>query len=408
MANFNRTPAVLIFLISVSLRLSAYPGEIISLEYERTYTPDQIISFTAALYEGYEQPQPEYVVDVYQLVFESTYPDGSPAPAYAQVFLPRFGSDKDEIRSLYVFAPGSTGLIDNCRASREHEAGIRWGLYRAHVLSHAGLGTIGIQPDYLGFRDPEQYQYYMVARAEAAVLLDSIRVMRPVFDRLKYTGVASTVNFAGGFSQGGHAILAAADENADYAADVTLHGVIGYGATANPARLMLEYPSVAPMMIYTYWRLYGEDAVDPWTVFRSEYADYLEDDVLSQCVGAMSAYYPHHPEDLYTPDFYRALRENSLQRDFPEIARVMAENTTGYRSRETEILLLQGTDDIVIFPETQREYVRELQSAGIPVTMSIYEGVRHDTRQAGFEEAREWMAALTLREGIAAAEGLSR
>jgi predicted esterase len=390
---------VIISVLSVSIW--AAPGDIISLNYERSYDPDQIRTFAAPLFAGYEQPIARYTVDVYQLVFESRYPDGSLARAYAQVFLPRFPDGEKDVRTLYVFAPGSTGLIDNCRASREHEAGIRWGLYRAHVLSHAGLGSIAIQPDYLGFRDSDEYQFYMVAAAEAAVLLDSIRVMDRVYGELDYQSVISTVNVAGGFSQGGHAILAAADYNAEYAPDVTLHGVIGYGATASPEKLMLEYPSVAPMMIYTYSRLYGEDVVDPDAILRPEYAQWLADDVLSQCVGAMSAYYPHHPEDLYTPEFYRSLRDGTLARDYPALAGVLRENTTGYRSYDTEVLLLQGTDDIVIFPETQVDYARHLKRLSIDVDLRIFEGYRHDTRQIGFNDAREWMEELRDRMQIA-------
>lgn len=386
-----QTVAMGILLFLVHGILWSSPGDIISIEHEIRYSRSEIEDFIAPLYDGYDIADAQYSVDVYQIVYESSYPDGSPAQVHAQVFLPVFVESTPVRRSLYVFAPGSTGLIDNCRPSREHEAGIRWGLYRAHVLSHAGQGSIGILPDYMGFRDSSHYQLYMVAQAEGALLLDAIRVMDAVYEQTGYASVSETLNVAGGFSQGGHAILAAADMRSSYAPEIRLDAVIGFGATADPLQLMLEYPSVAPMIVYTYSGLYGRDAVDPYRILRQQYAEYLADDVLSQCVGAMSAYYPHHAEELYTEEFYQSLTQGTMEQDYPEFAKVTALNTVGYQIHGTEVLLMQGTDDIVIFPQTQRAYARALEQQGVQVQLRIFQGARHDSRQVSFSLVRDWI-----------------
>ncbi|NCN05026.1 MAG: hypothetical protein GW949_05300 [Spirochaetales bacterium] len=375
--------------------LFAAPGDLLSLEYERTYSPNQVREFIGPLYAGFEIPPQNYPVQVYEVVYESTYPDGTPARAYAQVFLPEFPESPtrslDIVRPLYVFGPGSTGLLDVCRPSREHEAGIRWGLYRAHVLSHASQGFIGIIPDYLGFRDPERDQYYMVAQAEAAVMLDAFRTFSAIRRQAEYPHGARTRNFTAGFSQGGHAAFAAGDFRASYAPEVRLEGIIGYGPTTDPQELMLQYPSVSPMMIYTYSQLYGSQVVDPTEIFRPEFAEYLADDVLSQCVGGMQSTYPSRAKDLYTPEFHKALVDRALDERYPGIYRVLVANSTGYGVGDTDVLVLQGRDDIVIRPEVQEVFVGDLKGRGIRVDFVMLEDQRHDTRQAGFARVQDWV-----------------
>ena len=386
------------------------PGQLLELDFERTFTPQQIDSFIAPLFAGFTQPQALYSVDVYQAVISSTYPDGSPARAYVQVFLPQIPPqdvanqsalqssprstqrpNPQELLPLYVFGPGSTGLLDVCRPSREHEAGIRWGLYRAHVLSHAGQGMAGMIPDYLGFRDPERYQYYMVAQAEAAVMLDSIRAFSSIRQELGFLLGEQTFNVVTGFSQGGHAAFAAGDFNQLYAPDIRVHGIIGFGPTTDPMQLMLQFPSVAPMIIFTYGQLYGEHIFDPLALLQGEFGEFLADDVLSQCVGGMQSTFPSRADHLFTPEFYRSLSEGTLDRDFPLVAFYLRLNSTGLRIRDIPVLILQGTDDIVIFEPTQRVFVERLILQGVDVDYRVIEGQRHDTRQAGFQATQDWI-----------------
>lgn len=384
-------PAVLslVFLLSCLLPVSAAPGDILNFQLERSYSLQEAEAFISELYLAYEMPQASHQVDVYQAVVESQYPDGSPARLYLQVFLPRI--QEEDALNLYVFGPGSTGLIDNCRPSREHEAGIRWGLYRAHVLSHAMAGTIGIIPDYLGFREAGRDQYYMVAEAEAVAMLDSIRAFDRIRERINYGGMKDSRNFVAGFSQGGHAAFAAAEYRASYAPEVRIDGVIGYGPTTQLETLMLEYPSVIPMMVYTYSRLYGESEFDPALILRDEYAEYLEDEVTSQCVGGMQSYYPSTAQDLFRPEFHKSLLDGSLAERYPSIAAILGKNSVGLRRFDSQVLILQGTEDVVIRPGSQAEFVHHTRAAGNDVDYRQLGGQRHDTRQYSYQMVREWM-----------------
>ncbi|MCP5453304.1 MAG: hypothetical protein H7A27_04935 [Spirochaetaceae bacterium] len=390
----TRAPAVLLgamFLVALAAPLAAAPGDVVSLEFERRMAPAEIDGFVAALFAGAPAPKAVYPVDVYWLKFESVYPDGVATVAQTQVFIPDYGDEAPAVRPLYAFGPGSTGVIDACRPSREHLLKVFWGRYRAHTIAHAGQGSIGLMPDYLGFGDPERDQYYMVAEAEAAVMLDAIRAAKAVVARGGFKGVAGTRNYVAGFSQGGHAAFAAADHLAEYAPGLRLDGVIGYGPSCDLVALFREFPDVAPMILYTFRNLYGEDEVDPDLALADKFAPTLDRDVTRQCVGSMQSYYPIDPRKLFKPAFAEALLAGELEEKYPGIYRALEANKTGLAGHRVPVMICQGTDDIVVYGPTQDAFVAALREAGSEVDYRVYEGARHDTRQAAFRDVQAWM-----------------
>jgi hypothetical protein len=120
------------------------PGTITSRELVETLSPAAVDKAVAELFEEAKKPSASFAVECYTLRFQSRYPDESPASVTAQVFVPRTPGQAPP--AIYLFAPGSTGLVNACRPSREHIAGIHWGLYRDHVLAFAGQGFIGVLP----------------------------------------------------------------------------------------------------------------------------------------------------------------------------------------------------------------------------------------------------------------------
>lgn len=381
-------PVLFFFLISLPLTGVA-PGEILSIELETTMTAGEIDDFNAPLFEGIDAPKALYDVDIYWVKYSSLYPDGEPAVITSQVFVPVYSQSRR--RSVYVFGAGSTGLRDSCRPSREHILGIEWGLYRSHVLAHAGQGSIGVFPDYMGFGDPDRLQYYMVAECEARVLLDAIRAVRNLIALEKIENVDGTRHFVAGFSQGGHAAFAAADYRQEYAPEVGLSGVIGYGPTTDIFSLFREYSDVAPMVLYTYSRLYGVEKVDPSRILVEKYSENLESDLLRMCVGGIQSYYPRVPQGLFKEDFITSLLNGTLETDYPALFETIRMNNTGLGGHSIPSVIFQGGNDIVIFPETQEAFAEKLISAGVPLDYVYYEKARHDTRQISFAEARRWI-----------------
>ena len=386
-------PAVLLLGAPAAAR-PLEPGALTAVERVETLPPSEVDRIVAGLFEEARQPAAAFPVDCYTLRFQSLYPDGSPASATAQLFLPRI-PESGPPTMMYLFAPGSTGLTNACRPSREHIAGIRWGLYRSHVLAFAGQGFLGVLPDYLGFGDPGRLQPYMSAVAEGRLVLDAIRAARRFLEQTTEARLprGKPAVFVSGFSQGGHAIFAAADLQRAYAPEVRLSGIIGYGPTTDLEALFREFPVAAPMAIYTYSQMYGTERFDPGLILRSRWAGSLAHDVTRQCVGGMQQYYPWSARELFTPAFADALFARDLQTGFPEIHRILKENSSGLTRHRVPCLILQGTDDIVVKPASQELFVRRLCQAGSPVRYVLYQG-RHDTRQVGYWEALEWMQAL--------------
>lgn len=371
-------------------------------ELVETLSPDAINALAKVLFRPLPAPKAKLGVDSWLISFRSVYPDGAPATVTAQLFVPRFTDAA--VRPLYVFAAGSTGLTAACRPSREHIAGIHWGLYRTHVLAFAGQGVVGVLPDYMGFADKGRLQPFYSAVAEGRMMLDTIRAVRAFLSgrpggergtRPAGAGIRGFTVFVAGFSQGGHAAFAAADLRSSYAPEVSLSGVIGYGPAADVIAMFREFPVDAPMAIYTYARMYGEKRFDPAAILLPQWAETLEDDVTRQCIGGMQAYYPWAPRELFRKRFADALISGTLAAAYPSIDRILRENSTGLGRHRVPALILEGTDDVVVSVKSQTAFVKELRGSGSVVRLVVYKQARHDTRQVGFSEALGWMKTIT-------------
>ncbi|MFP4566937.1 MAG: alpha/beta hydrolase family protein [Spirochaetaceae bacterium] len=377
----------LLFSLASVTPAAARSGRIIDMEFDRTYSAAQIDAAIRPLFSGYRAPDARYGVDVYFVRYESLYPDGRDAPVTAQLFVPRMPDGEE--RDLYLFGAGSTGIIDACRPSREHTAGINWGRYRAHVLAFAGQGMVGLVPDYMGFGDPDRVQPFFQADAGAHLMLDGVRAVRAFLREAGEPEVDGV--FLAGYSQGGHAAFAAADYRQRYAPEIEISGIIGYGPTTDLHALLREFVVVGPIVAYSLRERYGVERFDPSRMLQERWLMSLEEDVTRQCIGGIQDYYPWGPWALYRAEFAAALADGSVRRHFPEIDRVLREHTVGLSGHGLPGLILQGTEDIVVSPDSQRGFVSSLRDEGSEVRYLVYENERHDVRQAAYFDVLEWM-----------------
>jgi len=333
-------------------------------------------------------PTPRLSADIYRIRFWSRDADGSPAQVEASLYVP--------VTTLPVQAPvlafgsGTTGLGDQCAPSLEQPEIIRWGYYRANMLSYASQGIITIFPDYLGFNDPDRPQRYFSKAAEGHLMLDSLRAARTVVEsaesRRRSTLVPSASNVTAGYSQGGHAALAAADMVTNYAPELQLNGAIGFGSTNNVETLIRTAAYYAPEIIYTYLQIYGEKRVKVEELLLPRWIPTLEADVLRMCVNDFQYFYPFGGEALYTERFHSALQARRVAKEFPEFAAILDENETGLSGHGLPVLLVEGVQDIIITPPDQREYADRLRESGSAVDLVELDGVRHrHSRPAGFQ-----------------------
>lgn len=376
---------------------AAEPGTILDVEYLGAYTPAAIQLENEVLFEKAGVPDPRYEVEHYLLHFQSTDVDGSTARIRAQLFVPRFPQPTES--PVYVFGAGTTGVSEKCAPIVEIPAINRWGHFRANMLAYAGEGFITIFPEYLGFGDPETPQRYFSKVAEAHVMLDAARAVYAFFERNTSPAQPSDALFLGGFSQGGHAAHSAADLQPQYAPELTITGLVGYGQTNDVAMLMREMAYYSPYIIYTYAEIYGRELIDPADYLLPTWMPTLEQDIHGLCVEEFQHHYPRDGVELFTPDFYNALHADTegfrLARSFPEMARVLRENRAGFDGHGLPSLVLHGDQDIIVSVAAQERFVAALCRGGSAVQFVVLPGARHrDVRPDGFAYSVAWMKHL--------------
>ncbi len=392
----------LLFALRPSLPVHASGGQVLELRHTERLEPHETEKIVGELFGDRPAPEARYDIDAYIMRYTSYYPNegrpngGTPnedvayedvAGITAQLFVPR----RDDPSPLYLFAPGTTGLVDACRPSREHIVGIHWGLYRAHVLAFVSKGFIGLLPDYTGFGEPGRLQPVFHARTEAKMMLDGVRAVAEATAGELSPALASEHVFLAGFSQGGHAAFAAADYREEYAPDVEIAGVVGYGPTTDIPTLFREFPVVAPMVIKMFGELYGTDRFPAEAMLQERWQEDLEHHVTRQCIGSMQSFYPWNARELFREEFAEALFADRLEEEFPEIYRIMRRNSPGLTGHGVPAFILQGADDIVISSQSQERFVSALRAAGSEVQYEFYQDARHDTRQVGFPDVLEWI-----------------
>lgn len=385
-------------LLALALALAvghAQPGAVLELARTGSYTPSQIEGVTSGRFRnnGGVPPGADHAVDTYRLRYESRWPDGERAEITAQLFVPQ---NLGQALDIFAFAPGSTGLVEACAPSRPFFDDGTFETYNAYTLAYAAQGYVALMPNYMGFFDEGVIQPYFDRVAEGRAVLDGLRATEKALEQL---GIAAEVRsaFVGGYSQGGHAAFAAADLWEEYAPEVPLRGVVGFGPTTDVEAVLFEFTYVAPWVIHSY-DTFHPDRIDPADIIREPYLSSLETDAERLCILGAQDYFPSVPEGLFTMEFAQSLASGTLHETHPEAARLFAENDAGLAGHALPAIILQGEDDPVVDIRTQNAFVAALCERGSPVAYPNYMDTRHETRYVGFAEAIEWMQSLARGE----------
>ena len=169
-------------------------------------------------------PQAKYNVKTYKITYNTVDIDGTPTVASGAVVVP-VSADCDSLPML-SYAHGTVLKKEDVPSRNNQEATI--------AKIGASVGAISVAPDYLGLGDNPGLHPYLHAESEATATLDAIRAARELLDTLNI-GDDGEVFFTG-YSQGGHAAMAAAK----YVQDNNLFAefnVIGAGPASGPYNL---------------------------------------------------------------------------------------------------------------------------------------------------------------------------
>jgi acetyl esterase/lipase len=234
---------------------------------------------------------------------------------------------------------------------------------------------------------------------QARVLLDAARAVYGFSDNPPVDNMlaqpAQAVFFMG-YSSGGHAAFAARDLAGSYAPELPVKGIMGHGPTTNIETLLREDPVFSPYIIYAYRDFYGSEIIDVADVFLSSWVPTFDSDVLGKCVDDIFSYYSRSARRMYSPEFRDVLYGDKLDQAFPLFAEKLSTNDAGVSGgSRIPVLILQGTADTVVTPDSQRAFKDQLCEQGNNVTYLEYSAVPHVAiRWTSFSDTLSWMQRI--------------
>jgi alpha-beta hydrolase superfamily lysophospholipase len=264
-------------------------------------------------------------------------------------------------RPVLAWGHGATGLADRCAPSHFGATGVFGpaGSRRLGQLLEHGL--VVAATDYQGLGTPGLARF-SVGLAAGHAVLDAARAAR----QLDGAAASARVVLAG-HSEGGHAVLWAAELAASYAPELQVTGVAALAPAADlPAlvRLAGARPATVTsgaMLLVVAW----SDAYHlPLSVLlpagRTAVAR-----VRSTCL-----------EELAAGPSPAAVRPTDLLKVAPWPA-LLERNTPGHTATQAPVLIVQGTNDERVAPASNRSMTARLCRAGDRVQLRTYPNVDH-------------------------------
>ncbi len=391
-------------------------GKILSADAPTSYDTTQTLALIKQTNKNFDSP---VTVGIQKQVIRYTSSDttSSTVPIYGRVYWPQNMTGKE--LPVLAFAPGTTGIGDDCAASLENPAKRDWANYDSKMAAYASQGYIVVITDYEGMRDPSRIHHYMVGELEGRAVLDSVRALRNL-DTTK-NNVNDKAIFVGGYSQGGHAAYWANQIAPNYSPDVTLAGAIGFGPVTDVSQTLTDAITAnaninwfGPFVLVSYQDWYKHNyPIDK--ILMPQWSQNLRTDVLRECIDTADRFWPNNIGTnrsalVYTPEFIAAAKTGNIANNpnYRQFAADMAKNITGSIQRVTPVLLNQGLHDNVILPVQSQAAFKRFCSTGNKVTYRRYDkspyaiqaynptGLvdHYQTMNASFKDTLAWMNSI--------------
>jgi dienelactone hydrolase len=325
---------------------------------------------------------PPAPVRAWQVLYRSTAAEGGPDTVSATVLVPEAAWAGGGPRPVIGYGVSTHGLGDRCAPSYALATGAE---LEVPLIGRAlGRGWAVVVTDYEGLGTPGDHTY-LVARSEGHAVLDAVRAAL----RLPDTGLAADAPVGlWGYSQGGGAVTAAAEQVPGYAPELRFVGVAAGGVPADlPAVARYldggPYFGLVAAMITGFGAAYPElnlpgsvvpPARDLLEFARNACADQFADPRLA---GHRVA------ELLPGPDPLGA----------SELGVRFAGNRIGTVAPPMPVRLYVGQNDEFIPPAVVQQLAIDYCARGAPVQFETYPGSNHgDVGYGGAEAAVGWLA----------------
>lgn len=385
-------------------------GKIITEEAARTYSIAEVQQVVLQTNKRFDSPVNN---EVTRQTYAFTSSDGKNdnVPVYARIYLPA-GVDK---KPIFAFAPGTTGIADQCAASLEDPVKRDWSNYESLMMAYASQGYATVIIDYEGMRDPKRMHHYMVGELEGKALLDSIRSLKNL--PLTQDRVDTDRVFTAGYSQGGHASFWADQLKDDYAPELKLSGAIGYGPVTSVEETLDDATNGAninwfgPLVLTSYSEWYKTPyPVDK--ILLPHFAKKYTADSQSGCIDSFGRIWPNNIDEnrsgqVYTPEFMKVSRPLNIAADpvFANFAADMAKNIVGNIKTDRPKLINHGIHDNVVLVSQSQHGFERMCVKGNTVSFKKYDTSpnaiqaynpsgrvdHYQTMNASFKDTYNWM-----------------
>ncbi|HUC20690.1 MAG TPA: lipase family protein, partial [Candidatus Polarisedimenticolaceae bacterium] len=260
----------------------------------------------------------------------------------------------------------------------------------------------GIITDYEGMRDPDRMHHYMIGTLEGRAVLDGVRALR----RLPQAREVNTKEvFAAGYSQGGHSVYWADSLAANYAPDIQLAGVVGWGPVMDvtdtwrgvTAGSTLSW--FGPYVLTSYSDFYGSN-YNLSNILLPQFLANLKTDVATHCIDSNLGYWGIDPVKVFTPQFLADLRAGPLPVErYGTLQSNLDANQVKGATSSAPKLINQGMRDNVVLPSQQMSALARLCSSNqAPVLLKQYANSSHYTiMRDSFNDTLSWMQLIRAK-----------
>ena len=298
----------------------------------------------------------------WRILYLSEQLDGQRSVTSGMIIAPK-GSPPAGGRPVVAWAHPTLGMGTSCAPSRKANpySGMPWlqGMiangWVVAATDYHGLGTAGVLP-------------YLVGQAEAHDVINSVRATI----RLRETGAGNRYA-VWGHSQGGHAVLWAAQIRNQYAPELIMVGAAAAAPAAELSALMTQqYDKVVAWVI-------GPEILVAWPHY---FPEMTADKVLTP--KGQQSYKNMSQLCLLNVAYQAVVRENVMNEQLfslnpmtdPQWGKVADENTPSPPD-DLPVLIVQGLTDSVVLPNTTALLAERYYLAGNPLTLAWLGDVGH-------------------------------
>lgn len=323
--------------------------------------------------------------EAWRIMYRTTDVNGDPAVSTGVVVTPLGDAPKNG-RTVLAWGHPTTGSAVDCAPSRGFDPFI--GIEGMRPMLDRGYTVVAT--DYVGM-GTEGKDSYLVGVTAGNSVLDSVRAAQQIPEAAAGTDVVLW-----GHSQGGQAMLFAAQESAKYASELTVQAVAVAAPAADLSALMETHlddvsgVTIGSYAFQSFADVYGDEGAELSSILTPAGMNILPE-MNKLCLLA-------NIDELHkiaNPVIGKFVSTDPTQTE--PWATLLRENSAGATAFDAPLLIAQGLNDQLVRPEDTQHFVDRTEKLGMDVTYHTVEIADHGTiAYLAIPEVNTWLDSLGL------------